>query len=188
MNKIGAAGTLLAALVAMIPLGWCSPAAADEDARNEQTDESALALLAGGAVTFVSLATGGLMIGLSDNELVKNGGLLGSQAGMALAPFVAHAVVGETKRGVWWSLPLLAPLATNGVLTGLYPSIIKHAPAGIQYATFISFTISIVGGTLGVLDAVRVGERRPKKSAASWSVVPIVGEGTAGAMFSWSLQ
>jgi hypothetical protein len=125
---------------------------------------------------------------------VKNGGLLGSQTGMVLAPFAAHAVVGETKRGVWWSLPLLAPLATNSVLTGLYPSIIKRAPAGIQYATFISFTISIFGSTLGVLDAVRVGERRPKRSlqpqkdsASSWSVVPMVGGGMAGAMLSRSL-
>jgi hypothetical protein len=186
MRQTGAAGILLAALVV------CPPPAADEDARNEQTDESAIALFAGAGVTFASLATGGLMIGLSDHELVKNGGLLGSQAGMVLAPFVAHAVVGETKRGVWWSLPLLAPLATNSVLTGLYPTIIKRAPAGIQYATFISFTISIVGGTLGVLDAVRVGERRPKtslrkESASSWSVVPMVGGGTAGAMLSGSL-
>ena len=182
MKKIGAAGIFLAAFVV------CSPAAADEDGRNEQTDESAVALLAGGGVTFASLAAGGIMIGLSDQELVKNGGLLGSQGGMALAPFVAHAVAGETKRGLWFSLPLLVPLATNSVLTGLYPSIIKRAPAGIQYATFISYTISIIGSTIGVLDAVRVGERRPKKSASSsWSILPMVGGGTAGAMFSGSL-
>ena len=185
MKQIGAAGALLAALVV------CPGAArAGEPGRisgDEERDDAALALLAGGGVTFVSLATGGLMIGRGQHEFVKNAGLLGAQSGMVLAPFVAHAVVGETKRGVWFSLPLLVPVATNSVLTGLYPSIIKRAPAGIQYATFIAFTLSIVGGTFGVLDAVRVNERRPKRAASSFSIVPLLGDNTAGAMVSGSL-
>jgi len=193
MKKTGAAGIVLAALVV------CSPASADEtvgvpiedgkNARNEEQDDAPVALLAGGSITLASLVTGGLLIARGENLFVKNAGLIGGQSGMALAPLVAHAVVGETKRGLWWTLPLLVPVATNSVLAGLFPSIIKRAPAGVQYATFIALTISIAGSTLGVLDAVRVGERRPKRAAAqspSFSITPMFGE-TTGAMLSGSL-
>lgn len=183
MKSISAAGVLLAALVV------CSPAAAEEpeDARNEQTNDAAAALFAGAGVAFLSLGVGGVMVARGEHEFVKNTGFLGAQSGMVLAPFAAHAVVGETMRGIWWSLPLLVPVATNSVFMGVFPSLIKRAPAGVQYATFISFTISIIGSTLGVLDAARVGERRPKKAASSFSLVPMIGGGTTGAMLSGSL-
>lgn len=186
MKKMGAAGILLAALV------LCSPAAAQDAAHDEENNDAAVALLAGAGVTFASLTTGGIMITRGEHEFVKNGGLLGAQSGMILAPFVAHAVVGEVKRGIWFSLPLFVPIISNSIFTGLFPSIIKRAPAGVQYATWTGATLSILGGTLGVLDAVRVNERRPKThgsgaTTSSLSLVPIFGDGTTGAVLSGSL-
>jgi hypothetical protein len=173
---------LVALVVAAIVL-FASIARADE----EPDDGSAAALAAGAGVTFVSLGVGATMIGRGDNELVKNAGLLGAQSGMVLAPFVSHAIVGETMRGVWFSLPLLFPVGVNSALAAAFPSIIKHAGAGIQYMTFISFTLSVFGAGFGVLDAVRVSERRPKEKKSDLSLVPIFGNGISGAVVSGSL-
>lgn len=193
MKHACAAGVLLAALVV------CPPALAADDARSDARDEpthadpdqAAVALAAGAGVTFVSLGIGGLMIARGKSEFVKNEGLLGAQSGMVLAPLAAHAVVGETTRGLWFSLPLLLPVATNSLFTGLFPSIIKRAPAGVQYATFISFTLSILGSTVGVLDAAGAGERRPKRKASlvpDLSFSPMIGGDVTGAMLSGSLR
>lgn len=205
MKKTSAVGILLAALVV------CAPAHADEarvearspterfvgvgvqPQRDEENNDAAVALIAGGSVTMVSLATGGLLITRGDNLFIKNGGLLGAQSGMVLAPFVAHAVVGETKRGVWFSLPLLIPILSNSIFAGLYPSIIKRAPAGVQYATWTGASLSILGSTLGILDAVRVNERKPRsktdepKPTSSVSFLPMFSEGLAGAMIFGSM-
>jgi hypothetical protein len=177
--KLSSAAAIIVAALALHP----ATAAAEEEPDNG----AAAALAAGAGITFVSLGVGATMIGRGQNELVKNGGILGAQSGMVLAPFVSHAIVGESMRGVWFSLPLLVPLGVNGTLTALYPSIIKHAAAGIQYMTFISFTLSVFGAGFGVLDAVRVSERKPKPKRDELSIVPIFGDGLAGAMVSGSL-
>lgn len=193
MTKPSAAGALLAALVFCAPLRAAAdppPETQLDDPRSEPSDDAALALLAGAGVTFVSLGTGGLMIARGQHEFVKNAGLLGMQSGMVLAPLTAHAVVGESRRGLWFSLPLLVPIVSNSIFTGLYPSIIKRAPAGVQYVTWTGVTLSILVGSIGVLDAARVATRRPKRAPSvlgDLTVAPLFGAGTTGAMLSGSL-
>lgn len=178
MKKLGAAGVLLAASCV------CVPASAD-DARNEQTDDAAVALAVGGGVQLLTLGTGSVMVVRSSDRTVKNVGFLGAQVGMMLAPLAAHAVVGETGRGIWFSLPLLVPVVTTATTMAFAPDLIKHADAGVQYVSYLSFMLSIVGGTIGVLDAVRAGERR--KATSAFQLTPLFGNGTAGAILSGSL-
>ena len=178
-------GLALAALVLF-------PATAHASDDDQAESKPVLALAAGGAVTFVSLGIGTMMIAQSDERGVRNTGLIGAQSGMVLAPLLAHAIVGETTRGVWFSLPLLVPVAVNSVVAGFFPNVIRRAPAGIQYTVFIAATLSIFGSTIGVLDAVRVGERKPKKastsaSTSSLTVVPMFGDGTTGALVTGNL-
>ena len=187
MKTRSAAGLLLAALCVCAPAQ--ADATADPTARNEQTDDAAVALAAGGGVQLLSLGTGAVMVARGSDRSIKNAGFLGAQVGMVFAPLAAHAVVGETGRGLWFSLPLLVPVATTSVTMALAPNLIKRADAGVQYVSYLSFMLSIVGGTIGVLDAVRVGERRKPADtrAGSFSVTPLFGNGLAGALLSGSL-
>lgn len=179
--RTSAVGLALAALV----LFSAGDAAAEETAED---DRSVLALAAGGAITFASLGVGSTIIAVSEDRRVRNPALLGGQWGMVFAPLAAHAIVGETRRGVWFSLPLLVPVVVNSIVVRLYPDVIRRAPAGVQYTTFLSVTLSVFGSTYGVLDALRSGERRPKKSSgSSFAVLPMFGEGTAGALVTGSL-
>ncbi|MBX3226395.1 MAG: hypothetical protein KIT84_44765 [Labilithrix sp.] len=106
---------------------------------------------------------------------------------MAFVPLVAHAIAGETRRGIWFSLPLLVPVAVQGVVVGFYPNVLWRAPAGIQWTTYASVAVSIFGSIFGVLDAVRAGEREPKSAPPSISVVPTFGDRAAGALLTGSL-
>lgn len=183
--RTSAVGLALAALV-LFPR-----TAHAEETPAERDDDRALAALAvGGGITMVSLGVGASMISLSEARYVRAGGLLGAQSGMVLAPLAAHAIVGEARRGLWFSLPLLVPVAANALVVGFEPGVVRRAPAGVQWTVYLSASFSIFGATYGVLDALRAGERRKSAAAPgsrSFAIVPLLGGGTAGALVSGSL-
>ena len=112
--RTSAVGLALAALVLVSP----RDASADEPDRiAEDESKPGLALLAGGATAFLSLGIGATIISESDNRIIRDAGLIGAEAGLALAPLGAHAIVGEPRRGVWFSLPLLVPVACDEGMT-----------------------------------------------------------------------
>jgi hypothetical protein len=170
--KLVLAALAASALVSARDAGAAEPSADElqpaEPRRNEDDEElprPLLAMAAGAAASFVSLTAGVMVVARSEDRGTKNLGLLGAQTGLCLSPIIAHALVGELKRGAFFALfPLVAELGTATVMA-FVPNVITRASAPIQYTTFMLITASVFASTLGVLDAVRVGERRPARAA-----------------------
>src|SRR4051812_39857332 len=61
------------------------------------------ALLAGGATAALPFSIGGTMMATGRGTETRNAGAMVAMSGLAFAPFVAHGVVGEYRRGAFFS-------------------------------------------------------------------------------------
>jgi len=129
----------------------CAPAYADTD--------PVLAGVVGAATVFTGFAIGGTLMGVTgDNSAANMAGWLTMESGFALAPFTAHAVVGEWWRGVAFSaLPTATTLGTVPVF--LYneecaksgrAQIPLIVPANEQGAGFMAAGYARASGRVGV--------------------------------------
>ena len=105
---------------------------------------------------------------------MQNTGIVIAQSGLVLAPFAAHGVAGEWKRGLFFSLP---PLATEiGMLLLIDQwgeKLVTLAPLGTQYLYSALFTGSVLFSAIGIVDAAFAGQRNratapPPAPARAW--------------------
>lgn len=134
--------------------------------------QATTSLLVGASIATVSFGTGMTLTGTSGDGLVQNAGIVIAQSGLVLAPFVAHGVAGEWKRGLFFALP---PLATEVGMLFLIDQwgerLVTLAPLGTQYLYSALFTGSVLFSAIGIVDAAFAGDRaaaaRPAAAAAA---------------------
>jgi hypothetical protein len=158
-------------LIAAVSLLAAGSARADELPPDPQATTS---LLVGAGIATVSFGTGMTMTGTSGDGFVQNTGIVIAQSGLVLAPFAAHGVAGEWKRGLFFSLP---PLATEiGMLLLIDQwgeKLVTLAPLGTQYLYSALFTGSVLFSAIGIVDAAFAGQRNratapPPAPARAW--------------------
>lgn len=164
----------------------CAAALTSGVARADEPEEVrapvGTALLVGGAISAVSVATGATMTVQSTAAGDKTQGVYVMGAGLSLAPFAAHAVLGEWLRG---GLLALAPLATStamGTLVAVKPEVMVNSDIpsrrwfiGLYAATFALSAIATFDVVLGEKrKADRLHEERPR----AFHVVPLLGQVT----------
>jgi hypothetical protein len=140
-----------------------APAYADTD--------PVLAGVVGAATAFTGFAIGGTLMGVTgDNSAANMAGWLTMESGFALAPFTAHAVVGEWWRGVAFSaLPTATTLGTVPVF--LYnEGAVVHGSLPQQRWMYGLMVGGILSSGVGVVDAVLAPRR-------ALYVVPSLGDG-----------
>lgn len=156
-----------------------APASAEETAEPEEDHRPALAVLAGAGVATASLAAGTIVVTQSDDLYTRNRGVLAAQAGLVLAPIVAHVVVKELGRGALFALVPLAGQLAMGALFTAHPQVLDRGEPPVQYTFAGSLVVSILGAAIGVYDASRAGHRL--------TPVPLVDRGTFGLGFGGTL-
>lgn len=147
-----------------------------------------LALAVGAATAFTSLTAGGVIIARASEHDVRNAGLIVGTSGLSITPLLAHGVVEEWGRGALFSLIPLAAEAGLVTMTMTKHDLLEgHASPFVQYSYFALLTVSVFGAGLGVVDAVRVAERRPNRFVSSLGVLPAIGAAMNGVIVQGAL-
>ncbi|MDB5212972.1 MAG: hypothetical protein JWO86_899 [Myxococcaceae bacterium] len=122
--------------------------------------QATTSLLVGAGIATASFGTGMTMTGTSGDGFVQNAGIVTAQSGLVVAPFVAHGVAGEWKRGLLFALPPLATEIGMAVLIGVWgESLVTLAPLGTQYLYSALFTGSVFFSAIGIVDSAFAGDR-----------------------------
>ena len=130
-----------------------------EEANSEPSP--ALGFVAGAATHVLGAAIGGALLGASHHDArVNNAGVLTMDAGFALAPFVAHGVVGEWGRGALFSVVPTGTFAATGIFLATSPTAIENGPLDQQRLLWSLLGAGVIGSFVGVVDVAFAGERR----------------------------
>ena len=128
--------------------GWtlaAAPARADP--------EPVVGLVAGAGVMLLGFAVGGTVVATAEgSNMTTNAGWLIMQSGFALAPWTAHAALGQWARGLAFTA---LPAATVGGAAGLFdyaPDAVLHGSLVQQRVLWGLFGVGLVSSVLGVLD------------------------------------
>ena len=132
----------------------------------------ASAFVTGAVLAGVSLGIGGAIAVGADSDAARATGVYAAQAGLIVSPFVAHAMLGETQRGVVYSLTPLAAMFGMAAVLQARPHTVAGGPAPYQYAFSTFMTMSVFSAMLGVSDVLSFHDRTGKSSVA---VLPEVG-------------
>jgi hypothetical protein len=133
-------------------------------------------LVAGTAVLLLGFTVGSTIVATADgSNTATNAGWLVMESGFALAPWTAHAAVGQWARGLAFAA---LPAATTGGTIGLF----DYAPGTVLHGTLVQQRIlwglfggGLVSSVVGMLD-VTLASRR----AGSVALAPMVGAGEVG--------
>jgi hypothetical protein len=149
-------------------IAWLAlqPAEAFAEAENAPAPRGPRALVTGIAIVGASLAYGATMLTIDDSLATKHAGLGVMHTGLALAPLMAHGVVGEWERGAWFSIPpALGGLGMAGLLAWRPDAPIKGKQKSQRIYPVI-ITVSVVGAAVGVFDAALCDGRLPSVNLA----------------------
>jgi hypothetical protein len=163
-------------------------AAADEETRDAELEtRTTAAFVAGTALATIPFAIGATITSSSHEIETNNAGVITMQSGLLVAPLVAHGIVDEWGRGAIFSI--LPALSEAGMITVLAttPKAVTHTTLETQRYFYFLITGSLVGGSIGVIDALRAParerararERQRAQSSSLW-FAPIVDTRTLG--------
>lgn len=145
------------------PVVACALALLPRTARAQETNtEASLALgfIAGAATHVLGAAIGGALLGASHHDAqVNNAGILTMDAGFAMAPFVAHGVVGEWGRGALFSVVPTGTFAATGIFLATAPRAVENGPLEQQRLLWSLLGAGVIGSFVGVVDVAFAGER-----------------------------
>lgn len=152
-----------AALVLVAP-----PAVAEPD--------PAVGVVAGSAVLLLGFTVGSTVVATADGlNGPTNVGWLVMESGFVLAPWTAHAALGQWTRGLGFAA---LPAATVGGTAGLFDysaGTVLHGTLVQQRILWGLFGAGLVSSVIGVLDVAFATPR-----SGSIAVAPMVGPGQAG--------
>jgi hypothetical protein len=179
---------LLLACACSLSSGHAAAGDEETERREEELETRATAaFVAGSAVAAIPFAIGATITSSSHEIQTNNAGVITMQSGLLAAPVVAHGIVGEWGRGALFSI--LPALSSGGMITLLAttPSAVTHTTLESQRYFYFLITGSLVGGTIGVIDALRAParerararERLRAQSSSLW-LAPIVDTRTWG--------
>jgi hypothetical protein len=140
-------------------------------------------LVAGTAVLLLGFTVGSTVVATADgSNTATNTGWLVMESGFVLAPWTAHAALGQWTRGLAFAAP---PAATTGGTLGLFdysPGTVLHGTLVQQRILWGLFGAGLVSSVAGMLDVVLASPR-----AGSVAVAPMVGAGQVGLQFGGGL-
>jgi hypothetical protein len=154
--------------------------------------DGALAILAGSATAVAGFAAGGVLLGGSgDRNAPNNAGWLAIQAGFTLAPFAAHAVVGEWGRGALFASVPAAMWGGSAAMMAYAPDIVAGGTLEQQRILWGFFGVAFVSSVVGVVDAA-FAPRRWKEDAGPTTarglrLAPLATGGGAGLVLRGAL-
>jgi hypothetical protein len=153
------------------------PARADDPS---PAPDPAFAIALGGATLFAGFVAGGTIIASSGDPGAREAGWLGLESSFALAPFAAHAAVGEWARGALFaSVPAATTLSTIPVFLE-QPDAVDHGSLEEQRVMWGLFVGGLGVAVAGVLDAAFAPGR-------AVHVTPVLAGSTTGLLVGGSL-
>ena len=166
---------------AALPLAVAALIATTECRADEVPPSGDAAIVAGAATIVLPLSVGSLFVAQGDTLHVRNAGVAIMEGGLVLAPFVAHAAVGEYRRGLAFSAVPATFAVGTATLLMFVPDTIDGGKLHIQYIFAATFIGAFLGSTIGIVDALLVGDRaRDRSRAPRLSIAPIVSHGLVG--------
>jgi hypothetical protein len=124
------------------------------------------AFLTGAVLAGASLGIGGAIAVGAESDQAKAVGIYGAQAGLVVAPFAAHAMLGEYRRGIFFAVPSLAATLGMTAILQMRPHTVAGGPAAYQYAFSTLMTVSVFSAMLGVSDVLSFRDRSGNGSVA----------------------
>jgi hypothetical protein len=175
-RRVNLARATLALLFAPALVALAAPPAAAADAITAPAiappapdDDSTglLAFITGAATAIVPVAIGATIADRGQSDSAKNVGLVVAGAGVALAPFTAHAVAGEWKRAAAFSAVPIATEIAISVLLAARPDAVYHGDKITRTTFGVLFTADVFIAALGLVDASFTGDRRKERALAT---------------------
>ncbi len=142
--------------------------ASAEAARNADDDDASglLAFVTGAATALVPVAIGATIADRGKTDPAKNTGLIVAGAGVALAPFTAHAINGEWKRAAAFSaVPIATEIAISALLAAR-PDAVYQGDKITRTIFGVLFTTDVFIAALGIVDASFAGDRKRERALA----------------------
>jgi hypothetical protein len=145
-------------------------------ARAEEPD-AALGVFAGAATLAVGFGVGAAVVATSaEHDPTQNtAGWMTMQGGFLVAPIVAHGIVHEWGRGLWFAAVPAAAIGGSAAVFGIDSEAVRHAVLSEQRVIWGLFSAALFSGAAGVVDVAFAADR-----ARSVSVTPVVGDGRYG--------
>ena len=152
--------------------------------REEAEDAAFRAFAVGSLLSAVPFAIGTVVTTSSHEQATQNAGVYTLQGGLALAPFVSHAMLGEYRRGLLFTI---APAIGSGsmmTLLAIHPDAVTHASLEVQRYYYFMVVASVLGGGIGVVDTLFSPSREPARvfprTQGSLRIAPILSPGNYG--------
>ena len=144
-------------------------------ARADEPD-GGLALVVGAATNLAGMVVGGAIMASSSNVRVDNAGWLTIESAFTIAPFAAHAVVGEWGRGALFASVPAAAVGGTAALFANVPGAVDAGSLEQQRLMWGLFVAGQVASIAGVVDAA-LAPWRSKRIV----IAPSMGAGQVGA-------
>jgi hypothetical protein len=142
-------------------------------ARADEPDP-VVGVASGAGIQTLGFAIGAMLLGTSHRAASQdNAGFLTIEAGLALAPLVAHGAVGEWGRGAAFTAIPAGTMAATGVFLAYEPGAVENGPIEQQRVLWSLLGAGILSSFAGVVDAAFARQR-------SVIVTPTLGAGSAG--------
>jgi hypothetical protein len=147
-----------------------------------------VALVAGALTTLVPIILGVLHTAGQSPEAdgPRDVGLVVSGVGPALAPVVAHLVLGEYRRAaLFGALPVAAEVGIGAYLAA-QPGAVFHGTEASRFAFAALYTVDLLGAAVGMVDVMmareraRLERRRGPDVLGHFTVAPRLGPTQAG--------
>jgi hypothetical protein len=143
----------------------------------QQPPPVAQAALAGIATAFVPLVIGSSILAQNDSLDKPQMPFRLINAGLGLAPFAGHAVLGEWKRGLLFTAVSAAAAAGTQIMLEIAPDTIQHGEVATRVPFAILFSIAVFSSGVGIADCFFAEDRvRPARVA----LIPLTAPGAAG--------
>jgi hypothetical protein len=107
---------------------------------------------------------------------------LAIEGGFAVAPFAAHAAVGEWGRGAAFAATPTAMLGGTAILFGFEPRTVDHGTLAQQRVMWSLFGVGLFASAIGVIDVAFAGQR-----SQALHVAPAIGFGEMGMQITGAL-
>ena len=157
---------MVSALVFVAGSAFAEPPPPPPDDRAKRT----WALVVGIAIDAVSFAVGAATLGSDQLAGAEaRAGWITCSAGFTIAPFVAHAMMGEWLRGVAFSAVPLASVIGNSIVLGSNANLDQMPLNPDQRLVYAFTTAGLLGSFIGLLDVALFKSKPPVRVAPSIS-------------------
>jgi hypothetical protein len=130
------------------------------------------AVVAGATTALVPLAVGTSLLARENGPASPQAGIHVIDAGLALAPLVAHGLVGEWRRGLAFAAISGGAALGASIIVELRPDVIEHGRVAPRVSFAALLTLALFASGIGVADCAAAPERARRPVRFSVALVP----------------